>query len=776
MPSLSPSTGLTITNPLVLYRALLATKRIEPDPAQHRLALLLQKLYHRLKDYEPSIDYKYTLDKLGGPERPHTSPVPNKDGDPPGYQGRRTSVFSSFREQKEKAQTLALTKKLTSHESAMQLQSPQGLLLYGEVGTGKSMLVDLLADCLPNRKKRRWHFSTFMLETFAKLEQLRKGRLNTAAAGQENEHSLLWLARDLISTSPILFLDEFQLPDRAASKILSNLLTSFFHLGGVLVATSNRMPEELANASGFDFAAPPASRLGIFRNRWSLLSASSSQSGRSESMFGGKGDFAAFLEVLRTRCEIWNMEGSTDWRRQTLADADSKPGEEDSEHFSEQTFHGLEPMKAGNWGLGYEQSVSTSPRGENKAHKSIDSPPKYYFVSPADFHANGEDHLWGKAVQQATSDTTAGSTGTNPITWLNLTLRVYGRNLHVPRQVCGVTYWTFNELCANNLGPADYITLASNFHTFILTDIPVLTLLQKNEARRFITLLDALYEARCRLLIRGAAGPDDIFFPNSQLRSPSSTRLRDRSTDISEADDGVYPETFSEIYQDQISPFRPNTSVYTSSASPPSYDSSPLPSSSPFTTPQMPKSARSILADEDSDFGPTYGAGRSAVARSRYRGPSDGEPGAGNEIGLPSPDFSQTSSFTGEDEKFAYKRAQSRLWELCGARWWAKGHEWWRPLSKEGRRWEHSADEGAAAPALGQSDASTGTAATTEGDTKEILFRHSASPFRTSQDPPPKISWTHAWGMMKWGKKAGAWGQGPEGLSERGKPETNGKE
>ena len=145
-------------------------------------------------------------------------------------------VISNLLAQKERRDTLAMTRSLTNHDSALELDSPKGLLLHGEVGTGKSMLVDLLADCLPNGKKRRWHFNTFMLETFARLEHVRRSILEspiTEAGLDMEEHSLLRLAREMISTSPILFLDEFQLPDRAASKILSNLLTSFFHLGGV---------------------------------------------------------------------------------------------------------------------------------------------------------------------------------------------------------------------------------------------------------------------------------------------------------------------------------------------------------------------------------------------------------------------------------------------------------------------------------------------------------------------------------------------------------------
>ncbi|KAI4275841.1 MAG: hypothetical protein LQ337_002892 [Flavoplaca oasis] len=338
--------------------------------------------------------------------------------------------------------------------------------------------------------------------------------------------------------------------------------------------------------------------------------------------------------------------------------------------------------------------------------------------------------------------------------WQRTTLRVYGRNLHVPRHRSGLSYWTFDELCTASLGPADYITLASTFHTFILEDVPILTSLQKNEARRFITLLDALYEARCKLLIRAAAGPDELFFPEGQQLAGD---MNVSGSGSAGSGDGVYPETFSEIYQDHISPFRPNVSSYSSTASPPSYDSSPL-ASSPS---HKPKSARSILADEDSDFGPTYGANRSPS--SRYRGPADGTPGAGNEIGHQTlPNFASTGSFTGEDERFAYKRAQSRLWEMCGSKWWAREEEgWWQPLSKELRRWESSFEDAVAHQAGGD-------VVNQEGNMKdETLFRHGASPFRTSPDPPPKIAWTHAWGMMKWGKKAGTWGQGPDGLEKR---------
>lgn len=167
---------------------------------------------------------------------------------------------------------------------------------------------------------------------------------------------------------------------------------------------------------------------------------------------------------------------------------------------------------------------------------------------------------------------------------------------------------------------------------------------------RMITLLDALYEARCKLIIRAAAGPDSLFFPETTASLTDGGAAPDRVNS-----DATYAETISEIYQDQTSPFRPNVS---------SYDASSESIKGGLTHP-----------DEDSDFGPM--------------------PGTGNEIGR-TVDFGMASSFTGEDERFAYKRARSRLWEMCGARWHARMEDgWWRPLPAETRRWERSsADPG----------------------------------------------------------------------------------
>ncbi|KAM3072878.1 hypothetical protein ACMFMF_007206 [Clarireedia jacksonii] len=633
-PTTTPlSTGLTITNPLVLYRALLATKAIDPDPSQHRIALHLQKLYLRLKDYTPQTEYGERLKAISRAVDSNPGVEDERTVAVPGHPLRRNPLFAHLFERKERQDTLAMTRVLTSHEAAMNLDSPKGLLLHGEVGTGKSMLLDMLADSLPNRKKRRWHFNTFMLETFARLEQLRQSRSSLGDIGSD-EYSMLWLAKDMIEKSPILFLDEFQLPDRAASKILSNLLTPFFQLGGVLIASSNRMPEELEKASG---------RGGLVKN-WLGLGKR-----QKMDMFSQGNEFAGFVGVLKSRCEIWDMgKDGRDWRRREIEEVDdeaTKIAEMMREEMIE-GFAGLGNLPPGGF---VPSQVAILETGNGDASKTIEkyvkanAPKKYLLTSD-------KDETWNSVIQSVFPSTD------HPIPWQSTTLLVYGRQVPVPRHLNGVTYWDFQDLCGGTFGPADYITMASTFHTFILDNVPILTLLQKNEARRLITLLDALYEARCKLIIRAEVGPDELFFPETKI-SQISTSASDAAPN--DGQDAVYPETLSEIYQDQTSPFRPNISTYTDSSST---------TSNPVKTGYDP--------DEDSDFGPV--------------------PGVGNEIGR-TVDFGNTASFTGEDERFAYKRAASRLWEMCGGRWHARGgdgdgeaKDWWRPLPVEGRGWERS--------------------------------------------------------------------------------------
>src|SRR5271156_5405545 len=283
MPTVPSSTGLTITDPIVAYRTLLTLKQIRPDPAQHRLAFQLQKLYYRLKDYNPELEYRNRLDEITRTVQ-QASNASTHNGSQQRSQNAR--LFSSlWSSSSRNPSTLALTRTIPMQESAISINSPRGMLLYGEVGRGKSMLLDILR----------------------RLEYLRNQRLNLPSHLQsiEQEHSVLSLAKDTISTSPILFLDEFQMQDRAVSKLLNNFMTSFFHLGGVLIATSNRMPEELAKAAGVEFRLPPnpAGDLFGWRRR------------QSEGQRAAVSEFGQFREVLKARSEVGEMGGERDWRR-----------------------------------------------------------------------------------------------------------------------------------------------------------------------------------------------------------------------------------------------------------------------------------------------------------------------------------------------------------------------------------------------------------------------------------------------------------------------------
>ena len=548
------------------------------------------------------------------------------------------------------------------------MQSPQGLLLHGEVGTGKSMLTDLFYSSLPNHKKRRYHFNTFMLDAVSRLEKLRKTRSSiSGASGFQNEYSLLWLARDLVEKSPILFLDEFQLPDRMASKLLANLLTAFFQLGGVLVATSNRMPEELSKAAGMEFRRPVS---GLERMGWrGWVGFGAGTGGRwKDDGPGQKGEFAAFLEVLKARCKVWEMEGKKDYRRlekevsadvsnlqiqKTILDREAVSSEPSSQN-------------VGNWGShpqamdGIRTADTQLTDGEQETQL-----PGYYLITPSPDSSDSVKRSFLETLDRALRYATS-ATSTQPVSWTPDKLYVYKRPLEIPSQYGGAAILPFNHICGTALGPADYVSLASNYHSICITDVPILTFALKNEARRFITLLDALYEAKCRLLltVEGAMGqehdstksptPDELFFPEPpQLHTTSSSV---DSTDPT-ACDPTHAETFSEIHQDLTSPFRPNVSSY-------------LPAD----------------ALED-DPAPPLRGNRTAPE-------------------IQAPDFSNVAGLTGEDEKFAVARARSRIWEICSKYWWEergefeKGEEeeartghtvrpkWWRPLPRELRHWE----------------------------------------------------------------------------------------
>jgi len=533
------------------------------------------------------------------------------------------------------------------------------------------------------------------------------------------------------------------------------------------------MPEELAKAAGMDFAPLPSRMESL---GWKFGIRGVGRPGKSEAMFSTKSDFSAFLDVLKARCEVWEMGSARDYRRresEIYADSTGAHPESGAEH--DNGFQGLEEMVPGNVGLGYEQSLHVAAAKPEEL-PSMAGLPKHYMVIPIsqDTATITDSTAFHDAYSSAVSRAfpLATPSPTPDIPWTPSSMRVYGRTIPIPRQHDSVTHWTFNELCASYFGPADYITLASTYHTLILTDVPILTSLHKNEARRFITLLDSLYEARCKLLITAAAGPDELFFPEK----PANVKAGETAETVDQ--DAVYSETISEVYQDATAPFRPNISSYDPGvASPVEPDFTHARLAGMFSEGQL----------EDEPF--HRPASRSASSSNYALDSGDGIESP-DERDLrrtqemlrraQAPDFTRGGIFTGEDERFAYKRARSRLWEMCGERWWARMEEgWWKPVDESVRRWERSLSDvvaqGGVLASTGQAQAPTECVGEGMGDVREvndkddeIMFRHGASPFRTSRESPPKIGDEHVWGVVQgWGKRAGVWGKGPEGVELR---------
>ncbi|EWC45197.1 hypothetical protein DRE_06085 [Drechslerella stenobrocha 248] len=604
------SLSLTITDPLHIYRNLVDTGILSPDPNQHRAAIVVQGVYERLLDYKPEryYDLKQRLDAVTASLRAlEDAQMSQRRGVITQEPTWRDSTLIPKSWQSPQAQSKALVRSLSNDQDLLNLQSPRGLLLSGTVGSGKSLLADILASSLPHAHKQRVHFDAFMLSVYARLEDHRR------RTDLRDTYSLLHVARELVASSTVLFLDEFQMPDRASGKILKSLLSNFFMLGGVLVATSNRLPETLVAA------------------KW-----------RRE-------EFGVFEEVLRSRCEIWDMSSGIDWRRR---------GE-----------------------LGRMVTVPHS-KGRNDMVVAV---PKFYYVKHGDL-----DEAWQAAVGAAAT--------TNVAAWEARSLVVYGRELLLRRTYKNVIFVTFDEICAEVLGPADYISIASKFSTIIVDNIPVLTSKShRHEAKRFITLLDAIYECRCKLLLRAEAPIEELFFPDAA----ENDSLDDR--------DSLHSEAFAEAHQDLTVPFRPNVSLYDHILDSPA---DPV------------ASKRAIYNTADQDASST-----------------------GNV------DFTATRKYTGEDEKFSFKRAVSRVWEVCGEKWWTGtnlsdhgstsngvSH---LPMPKALRRWEGGSDR----------DELTGNNC------------HDVSPsliVSTQLRPEaPRFMPVHVWGVIdNWGKRAGRWGRG----------------
>ncbi|MCB1682761.1 MAG: AFG1 family ATPase [Alphaproteobacteria bacterium] len=280
---------------------------------------------------------------------------------------------------------------------------PRGIYLYGGVGRGKSMLMDLFYSCLPEEtSKRRVHFHEFMIEVHDYINTRRSEDTINGAVDQ----ALPSLGEILFRKSKVLCFDEFHVTDVADAMILGRLFRLLFEKGLVVVATSNWPPDRLYEG-------------GLQRER-----------------------FLPFIALMKEKMEVVYLDSPHDYRAQTLA----------------------------------EEGTYFTPLGRVTERKM--------------------DEVFGLLTDQASTHEEK--------------LFVKGRRVPV-RTAKGVARFTFAQLCEQPLGAEDYLTIARTFHTVFLENVPVLRYDRRNEAKRLMNLIDALYDKRVRVVISAAAEPEKLY-------------------------------------------------------------------------------------------------------------------------------------------------------------------------------------------------------------------------------------------------------------------------
>lgn len=351
--------------PLAAYRAKVATGELKADPAQQLAAEKLQSLHYALKDYRPALGEGGWLARfgLGGAEQASRFRWHSGDG--------------------------------------LAARPSQGLYIFGAVGRGKSMLMDLFFATATIAGKRRVHFHEFMRDIHKEIHQWRQ------ATGKREADPIPRLARKISSSAWLLCLDELQILDIADAMIVGRLFQALLDNGTVIVATGNRPPDDLYKD-------------GLQRDR-----------------------FLPFIALIKERLDLLELDSGQDYR------LGRKRG-----------------MRIWHQPLGLESERALDACFARMANGS---PPR------------------------------------------RASLVVHGREVPVPAAADGVARFSFAELCERPLGPSDYLALATHYHTVVLAGIPRLTPEKRNEAKRFVTLIDALYEHKVTLVAAAEAPPEELY-------------------------------------------------------------------------------------------------------------------------------------------------------------------------------------------------------------------------------------------------------------------------
>jgi cell division protein ZapE len=303
---------------------------------------------------------------------------------------------------------------------------PRGLYVHGEVGRGKTMLMDLFFQHSPVAHKRRAHFHEFMAEVHERIYGFRQN----IARGEIPDGDVIALtAASIFDEAWLLCFDEFHVTDIADAMILGRLFAKLFELGTVVVATSNVAPEDLYK-DGLNRAL-----------------------------------FLPFIAQISAHMDVLRLDARTDFRLEKLVGV------------------------------------------------------KMWLVPADDAAKAALDKAWAKM------------TGSAPCKPRDISIK--GRVLHVPCSADGVARFSFADLCEKPLAASDYLRLVHEYHTILVDHIPVMDIAERNAAKRFIALIDTLYDNAVKLMASAEAGPASLYRATEGYEANEFRRTSSRLIEMS---------------------------------------------------------------------------------------------------------------------------------------------------------------------------------------------------------------------------------------------------